>query len=106
MASRTTKKKKKSRFKLDNKQKRILLIVLLVLVLLFFMYGRSIIKLKIENNKLQKQQEELQAEKNQKTKEYNNIHSEDYIKDQARKKLRLLEEDEKIFFFKGESDEE
>lgn len=105
-AKKERKPRKKVQLKLDNKQKRIVAVVVLLFLILMLTYGRKIIKLQIENKQLKTQQEELNSEKNAKTKELKNIHSEDYIKDQARKKLRLLNEDEKIFIFKGESEDE
>lgn len=105
-AKKVKKPRKKFQLKLDNKQKRIVVIVVLLILILMLTYGRKIIKLQIENSQLKAQQEELNAEKKARTKELKNIHSEDYIKDQARKKLRLLNEDERIFIFKGESEDE
>lgn len=104
--ARKTRKTSKKRKKLDNKQKRIIAIIVVVVLFLLLTYGRSIIKLQIENSKLRAQQEELNSEKSKLTKELKNIHSEDYIKDQARKKLRLLNEDEKIFIFQGDNEDE
>lgn len=98
--------RKKIQIKLDNRQKKIAAVVIALLVLFMATYGRKIIKLQIENRSLRNQQEELNKEKSKLTKELKNIHSEDYIKDQARKKLRLLNEDERIFVFKGEDEDE
>lgn len=97
------KKKFNLNIKLDKRQKTIAVIVLVVLILVGATYGRKIIKLKMENAALKQQQEELQSEKNAKTKEYKSINSEDYIREQARKKLRLLNRDEKIYNFEEDS---
>lgn len=98
--------KKRKHKKLTNKQKRWIAIIAILFLLFMATYGRKIIKLQIENSKLREQQEELNTEKNKLSKELKNIHSEDYVKDQARKRLRLLDEDEKIFFFRGENTDE
>ena len=100
------KKKRNHSIKLNKQQKTIAVIVLVVLILVGATYGRRIIKLKMENAALKQQQEELKAEKSARTKEYQNINSEDYIREQARKKLRLLNKDEKIYNFEGDSGEE
>lgn len=104
--SKQKKKSRKRAFKLNAKQKRIAVIVVLLFLAFMLIYGRTIIKLQIENRELRNQQEELNTERNKLSKELKNIHSEDYIKDQARKKLRLMEQDEKIFFFKGDNENE
>ena len=103
-------KKNKKKFslniKLNQRQKTIAVIVLILLILVGATYGRKIIKLKMENAALKQQQEELKSEKNAKMKEYKSINSEDYIREQARKKLRLLNKDEKVYKFEGDSGEE
>ena len=96
---RARQEKKKRSLKLTSKQKKILAVVLAVLLVLFLAYGRPILKLRIENAALEKQNEELTKQKSATEKELKNVHSKDYIKEQARKQLRLLDKDEKIFMF-------
>lgn len=100
-----TREKKKFKINLANKRQRILAAVLAVLILLLVVYGRPIIKLRMENNQLQEQNEELTKERNARSKELENVHSKDYIKEQARKQLRLLDKDEKIFIFEEDKNE-
>ena len=100
------KEKKKFQLKMTVKQKKILAAVLAVVILLVVVYGRPIIKLRMENAKLKAQNEELTKEKNAKAKELKNVHSKDYIKEQARKQLRLLDKDEKIFMFEEDQNEQ
>lgn len=104
---RATKKKREKRKKINLtlKQKRILACVVAALLIIGFSCGRTIIKLQAENHSLKKQQQELQKEQSKLSKELKNIHSKDYIQDQARKQLRLLNRDEKLFIFKGEDDD-
>ena len=90
--------------RLSGKTKRTIAIVLAVILLFGLTYGRNIIRLKTENRELKQQQEELQAEKNAKTKELKNAHSRDYIEEQARKQLRLLNKDEILFIFDDDKD--
>lgn len=98
------KKEKKSLF--TAKQKKILAAVLAVLLVLFLVYGRPIIKLRMEKTQLEKQNQELTEERSAKAKELKNVHSKDYIQEQARKQLRLLNKDEKIFMFEEDKDED
>ena len=99
-------KKTRHRIVLDKKQKKILAIVLAVLLFFLIVYGRPIIKLRIENRALKQQNEELQKERESKADELKDVHSKEYIQEQARKQLRLLNKDEKIFMYDdGESNE-
>ncbi len=110
------KRKKGERFKKEDpqqkkpsrltaKQKKILAAVLAVFILLFVVYGRPIIKLRMERTELEKQNKELTEERSAKAKELKNVHSKDYIQEQARKQLRLLNKDEKLFIFEEDNDE-
>lgn len=107
MKAKRAKKEKKERRKINLtvKQKRLAVIVAVVLVIGMIAYGGQIIKLRAENRELKAQQEELEKEKAALTKELKNIHSKDYIQDQARKQLRLLNKDEILFIFEGDEDE-
>ena len=97
--------KKKLRIDFSSKRQRIIAAVLAVLLLFLVVYGRPIIKLRIENKQLKQQNEELTKERSATAKELKNVHSKDYIKEQARKQLRLLDKDEKIFIFEEDQDE-
>ena len=97
---------KKKTLKLTAKQKKILAAVLAALILLFVVYGRPIIKLRMEKVELEKQNQELTEERSAKAKELKNVHSRDYIEEQARKQLRLLNKDEKIFIFEEDGNED
>ena len=99
-------KKQERKLRLDTKRKKVIAIVLAVLIVLFIFYGRPILKLRMENNELKKQNEELTKEKSATEKQLKNVHSKDFIKEQARKQLRLLDKDEKIFLFEEEETED
>lgn len=101
-----TREKKKLNINLANRRQRIIAAALAVLLLLLVVYGRPIIKLRIENKQLQEQNEELTKERNATAKELKNVHSKDYIKEQARKQLRLLDKDEKLFIFEEDQNED
>lgn len=97
--------KKKHSINLANRKQRVIAAVLAVVLLFLVVYGRPIIKLRIENKQLQEQNEELTKERNAREKELKNVHSKDYIKEQARKQLRLLDKDEKIYIFEEDNNE-
>lgn len=99
-------KKRERKLRLNTKRKKVIAIVLAVLLLLFIFYGRPIIKLRMENKQLQQQNEELTKEKSATEKQLKNVNSKDFIKEQARKQLRLLDKDEKIFLFEEEETED
>lgn len=89
-----------------TKGKLITLLVVCVVIAFSASYGTKIYRLKAENRALQEQHEQLEKEKSRLTKELKNINSRDYIEEQARKKLRLLNKDEIMFIFKDEKDDE
>lgn len=98
-------KKRKFNIRFTAKQRKILAVVLAALLLLVLVYGRPIIKLRIEQAQLKKQNEQLLEEKSAKSKELKNVHSKDYIQEQARKQLRLLNKDEKLFLFEEDNED-
>ena len=97
-------KRKKSGIRLNAKQKRIAALLAVFILVIGLTYGRKIIRLQAENRALKQQQQELKEEQSRLTKELKNINSKDYIQEQARKKLRLLNKDEIMFIFKEEED--
>lgn len=103
--AKRAKKEPREKFSLKTRKNRILVIVVAVVLILGIGYGGTILKLQAENRSLKKQQKELTTQQKELTKKLKNIHSKDYIKDQARKQLRLLDKDEKLFIFKGEDDD-
>lgn len=103
--AKRARKEPREKFNLKTRKNRILVIVVAVVLMLGIGYGGTIFKLQAENRSLKKQQKELTTQQKELTKELKNIHSKDYIKDQARKQLRLLDKDEKLFIFKGEDDD-
>ena len=73
------------------------------------MCGREIVRLKAENISLKRQHSELEKERDELDKELDSVGDKEYIKDQARKQLRLLDPGELMFLFedgKGSSDRE
>lgn len=79
--------------------------VCLVVVLLFFNYVRNVISLKIENNRLRKQQIELTEERDRLRAKLKNVDDADYIEEYARKHLKLMNPDEILFIFEEEKND-
>ena len=72
--------------------------------MLFTMCGREIFRLKAENYALRKQQQELEEERDRLARELERVGDKEYIKDQARKQLRLLDPGEIMFVFQDSAE--
>ena len=82
------------------KRKTVMLIVFIaVFVLLATMCGKDIVRLKAENIALKKQQAELEKQRDELKEELKNVNDPQYIREQARKQLRLLNPGEILFTF-------
>lgn len=84
-----------------NKKVTILLLVI-AFALLATMCGKDIVRLKAENRALKKQQIALQKERDELKAELENTSEQEYIRDQARRQLRLLNPGELLFIFEDE----
>lgn len=100
-------RKKASRRKksISQRQRLTIAVVCLVVVLLFFNYVRNVISLKIENNRLRKQQIELTEERDRLRAKLKNVDDADYIEEYARKHLKLMNPDEILFIFEEEKND-
>lgn len=84
----------------DRKKRRKLIAVVAIMVLVFgVLYGGNIVKLKMQNAKLKKQQEALLKERDEVKEQLKKVNSKDYIKEEARRQLRLLNPGEIMFLF-------
>ena len=70
--------------------------------MLLTMCGKEIIRLKSENIKLKQEKQELIEERDDLEKELEKVDDPEYIKDQARKQLKLLDPGEILFLFGDE----
>ena len=77
-----------------------------VFVLLGSMYGRDIIRLKAENRALKKQQIALEMQREELQEELKKANNQEYIREQAKKQLRLLNPGEILFTFDEEAEPE
>ena len=83
-----------------------LVLVIAVFAVLANMFGKDIIRLKAENRALKKQQIALEKQRDELQEELKNTNSQEYIREQARKQLKLLNPGEILFTFEEEQPEE
>ena len=101
LAARKAEKKKENR----KRRRKTFAAVLIVLLLVVSVYGRNIIKLRSENADLRKQQEELQEEREKLKKQIEEAGTKEYIQEEARKQLRMLNQGEILFLFNEDEEE-
>ena len=82
------------------------LIIAAVVLLLLAASVRNIIKLELENRRLKNKQKELIEQRKELKIELRNVNSKEYIEEQARKQLRLVDPDEILFVFPNEKDKD
>ncbi len=83
-----------------------LFVVVVGFALLATMCGKDIVRLKAENRALKKQQVALEKQRDELQEELKNTNDQEYIREQARKQLRLLNPGEILFTFEDEGAEE
>ncbi len=85
-------------------RKRVLSVLAFVAVffLLVTMFGRDIVRLKAENRDLKKQQIALEKQRDELKEELKNVDNQEYIREQARKQLKLLNPGEILFTFEDD----
>lgn len=83
-----------------------LITVVVVFALLATMCGKDIVRLKAENRALKKQQIALEKQRDDLQEELKNTNNQEYIREQAKKQLRLLNPGEILFTFEEEPEEE
>ena len=86
-----------------RKKKRRTVLMILVFAVLLTMCSREIMRLKAENTALKRQHAQLELERDRLTKELSQVNNKEYIKEQARRQLRLLDPGEKMFVFEDDS---
>ena len=99
LAAKIEKRSFKSRKSRVRRKRRTVILAILVFAALLTMCGREIVRLKAENLSLKRQHAQLEAERDRLTKELANVGNKEYVKDQARKQLRLLDPGEILFIF-------
>jgi cell division protein FtsB len=104
LAARIEQRRSLNRRSQVRRKRRRVVVLILVFAVLLTTCTREIVRLKAENRALKKQHAQLEEERDRLTKELGRVGDKDYIKEQARKQLRLLDPGEKMFVFEdGES---
>lgn len=107
LAAKIEKRRIRNRKDRKRKKRRMILGMILVFVFLLTMCGREIVRLKAENLALKRQHEELEEQRDRLAKELAIVGNKEYVKDQARRQLRLLDPGELMFVFEeGKTEEE
>ena len=83
-----------------------LVAIIVAFTMLATMCGKDIVRLKAENRALRKQQIALEQQRDELQKELKNANNQEYIREQAKKQLRLLNPGEILFTFEEEEAEE
>ena len=91
-----------------RRRKKVLTLFAVIIAFVFLgtMCGRDIVRLKSENRALKKQQIALEHQRDALQEELRNASNQEYIKEQAKKQLRLLNPGEILFTFDEEQPEE
>ena len=81
-------------------------VIVAVFAMLATMCGKDIVRLKAENRALKQQQIALEEQREELQQELKNANNQEYIREQAKKQLRLLNPGEILFTFDEEEPEE
>lgn len=95
--ARTEARRSHTRAKRIRKKRLTIFIMVVAFALLATMCGKDIVRLKAENVALKRQQAALKKERDELKAELENTSEQEYIRDQARKQLRLLNPGELLF---------
>ena len=99
LTARIEARMKRSRKARNRRKRRTVLLLIIIFAVLLTMGGREIVRLKAENLNLRHQHAQLEEERDRLKKELENVGNKEYVKDQARKQLRLLDPGEILFIF-------
>ena len=91
-----------------RRRKKVLTLFAVIIAFVFLgtMCGRDIVRLKSENRALKKQQVALEQQREELQEELRNANNQEYIREQAKKQLNLLNPGEILFTFEEEEPEE
>ncbi|MBR2539939.1 MAG: septum formation initiator family protein [Mogibacterium sp.] len=104
LAARIAARRRKYKWQKTRRKSLAVIGVIALFAMLFTMCGREIFRLKAENYALRKQQQELEEERDRLARELERVGDKEYIKDQARKQLRLLDPGEIMFVFQDSAE--
>ena len=91
-----------------RRRKKVLTLFAVIVAFVFLgtMCGKDIVRLKAENRALKKQQIALEQQRDELQEELKNTNNQEYIREQAKKQLRLLNPGEILFTFDEEEAQE
>lgn len=104
LAARIEARRRAIRKNSTRKKRRTVILMILVFAVLLVTCSREIVRLKAENIALKRQHAQLMEERDRLNRELGHVNDRDYIKNQARKQLRLLDPGEKMFIFEDGRD--
>lgn len=102
MRQRIEQRRKTTGVKRRRRKALTLVAAIIAFALLATMCGKDIVRLKAENRALKKQQLALEQQRDELEKELKNTNNQEYIREQAKKQLRLLNPGEILFTFEEE----
>ena len=106
MRQRIEERRRTNAVKRRRKKVFTLFAVIVAFVFLGTMCGKDIVRLKAENRALKKQQIALEQQRDELQEELKVTNSQEYIREQAKKQLKLLNPGEILFTFEEEEPEE
>ena len=106
MRQRIEERRRLNAAKRRRKKVLTLFAVIVAFVFLGTMCGKDIVRLKAENRALKKQQIALEQQRDELQEELKVTNSQEYIREQAKKQLKLLNPGEILFTFEEEEPEE
>jgi|LSQX01.3.fsa_nt_gb cell division protein DivIC len=90
---------------INRSRKRIIIVIVFCIIAFVAVSIKNIVSLQMEQMELKEKNRELVSERNELKSKLKNIDNPEYIKEEARKKLRLVSPDEILFIFKDEAKE-
>lgn len=102
LAARIDERRSARASKMRKKRMTTLLVFILAFAVFATMCGKDIVRLKAENIALKKEQAELEKQRDDLKEELKTVNDPEYIREQARKQLRLLNPGEILFTFDDE----
>ena len=106
MQKRVEERRRKSTSRRIRRKALTLILVIATFSVLATMCGKDIVRLKAENRALKKQQVALEQQREELQEELRNANNQEYIREQAKKQLNLLNPGEILFTFDEEEPEE
>ncbi len=106
MQKRVEERRRKSTSRRRRRKLLTLILVVATFSVLATMCGKDIVRLKAENRALKKQQVALEQQREELKEELRNANNQEYIREQAKKQLNLLNPGEILFTFDEEESAE